>query len=136
MFEPFVHQPLYDLLIKLGADECDAGVAATLYLDTNCIQNMQTIFRKYNNHTDDDEPDSSSGLDTDQKKIDFLVSEVQELRELLAPVVALLEDGNKLDEWNTNVISAMEMLESTTELMNAMNVRILKASSEKLKGGF
>ena len=137
MFKTFVHDSLYNLLVRLGASENEAINAATFCLDTDCINNIEATINHRNAPASEKvEPESPNRFATDQEKIDFLVSEVQELRELLAPVAYLFKDGSKLDEWSNNIIGAIEMLESATGLINAINVRMLEASSEKIERGF
>ena len=43
--------------------------------------------------------------------LDFLVSEVKELREVMTPMVLMFQEGEKLNQWTNNIINAIDLLE-------------------------
>lgn len=143
MPKTFIHLPLCDLLVSLGASKEDAQVASTFCLEEACIDGLSETLTSLQNQSDADNsiPDedatvnAESELKTDQEKLDFLVAEVKELREVMAPMALMFQEGEKLNQWTNNIIGAIDLLESTTELLREVNIKFLSQSRETILTG-
>lgn len=53
----------------------------------------------------------------------------------MAPMVLMFQEGEKFNQWTHNIIGAIDLLESTTELLREVNIKFLSQSRERILTG-